>query len=50
MTSLMKNVKSKNPHYVRCLKPNASKQPYHIEPQVVQQQIRYLGYQFLFSI
>jgi len=43
MTSLMKNVKSKNPHYVRCLKPNASKQPYHVEPQVVQQQIRYLG-------
>lgn len=41
--ALMRSLRSKNPHFVRCIKPNAFKQPHHFDVQTIQQQIRHLG-------
>ncbi|KAJ3217621.1 Unconventional myosin-Ib [Dinochytrium kinnereticum] len=45
MSSLIELLMSKNPHYIRCLKPNASKKSGMFEPDLVLHQIRYLGLQ-----
>lgn len=43
MESLMKNLLSKNPHYVRCIKPNDSKSSSTFQTDLCQHQVRYLG-------
>uniref|UniRef100_A0A1B6DCA7 Myosin motor domain-containing protein n=4 Tax=Clastoptera arizonana TaxID=38151 RepID=A0A1B6DCA7_9HEMI len=40
---LVRNISSKQPHYVRCIKPNELKQPRIFEMALVQHQVRYLG-------
>ncbi|XP_054253121.1 unconventional myosin-Ia isoform X2 [Indicator indicator] len=40
---LMKNLYSKNPNYIRCIKPNESKAPMLFTPELVLAQVRYLG-------
>ncbi|KAI8837818.1 P-loop containing nucleoside triphosphate hydrolase protein [Chytridium lagenaria] len=45
MASLIELLMSKNPHYIRCIKPNASKTAGLFEPELVLHQIRYLGLQ-----
>ena len=44
INALMKSLRSKSPHFVRCIKPNAFKQPHHFDTAAVQLQARYLGY------
>jgi myosin-1 len=39
----MKNLMTKDPHYIRCIKPNVSKQKKVFEPELVLHQVRYLG-------
>ncbi|NWY07679.1 MYO1A protein, partial [Nothoprocta ornata] len=41
--ALMRNLYSKNPNYIRCIKPNESKAPMVLVPELVLAQIRYLG-------
>ncbi|XP_067131033.1 unconventional myosin-Ib isoform X1 [Centruroides vittatus] len=43
VSSLMKNLQSKQPNYVLCIKPNELKQPMIFEMALVQHQVRYLG-------
>jgi len=43
MESLMKNLLAKNPHYVRCIKPNENKQPNLFSRELSVHQVRYLG-------
>jgi myosin-1 len=43
MDSLMKNLLAKNPHYVRCIKPNDSKAASMFDQQLCVHQVRYLG-------
>lgn len=43
MDTLMKNLLTKNPHYVRCIKPNESKQANTFDAQLCLHQVRYLG-------
>ena len=43
VNALMKSLKSKSAHFVRCIKPNAIKQPHHFELNFVQHQAVYLG-------
>ncbi|NWH46455.1 MYO1A protein, partial [Fregata magnificens] len=40
---LMKNLYSKNPNYIRCIKPNETKTAMLFTPELVLAQIRYLG-------
>ncbi|XP_054257245.1 unconventional myosin-Ib-like, partial [Macrosteles quadrilineatus] len=40
---LVRNLTTKQPHYVRCIKPNELKQPRIFEMALVQHQVRYLG-------
>ncbi|XP_075231362.1 myosin 95E [Lycorma delicatula] len=40
---LVRNLSSKTPHYIRCIKPNELKQPRIFEMALVQHQVRYLG-------
>ncbi|XP_055552840.1 LOW QUALITY PROTEIN: unconventional myosin-Ia [Falco cherrug] len=40
---LMKNLYSKNPNYIRCIKPNETKAAMLFTPELVLAQIRYLG-------
>ncbi|XP_024083277.1 unconventional myosin-Ia isoform X2 [Cimex lectularius] len=40
---LVRNLVAKNPHYIRCIKPNELKQPRIFEMGLVQHQVRYLG-------
>ena len=40
----MKNLLSKNPHYVRCVKPNDSKAAGEFQDDLCRHQVRYLGY------
>ncbi|PSN37292.1 Unconventional myosin-Ib [Blattella germanica] len=41
--ALVRNLSCKQPHYVRCIKPNELKQPRIFEMALVQHQVRYLG-------
>ncbi|NWI99817.1 MYO1A protein, partial [Crypturellus undulatus] len=43
VATLMRNLYSKNPNYIRCIKPNESKAPMVLAPELVLAQIRYLG-------
>uniref|UniRef100_A0A8B9MQI1 Unconventional myosin-Ia n=1 Tax=Accipiter nisus TaxID=211598 RepID=A0A8B9MQI1_9AVES len=43
VTTLMKNLYSKNPNYIRCIKPNETKTAMLFTPELVLAQIRYLG-------
>ncbi|NWS64969.1 MYO1A protein, partial [Chunga burmeisteri] len=40
---LMKNLYSKNPNYIRCIKPNETKTAMLFTPELVLAQVRYLG-------
>ncbi|NXK43291.1 MYO1A protein, partial [Piprites chloris] len=40
---LMKNLYSKNPNYIRCIKPNDTKSAMVFTPELVRAQVRYLG-------
>lgn len=40
---LMKNMLAKNPHYIRCIKPNDAKRKSHFDDSLVLHQVRYLG-------
>ncbi|ETE60079.1 Myosin-Ia [Ophiophagus hannah] len=41
--TLMKNLYSKNPNYIRCIKPNDNKKPAVFTDGLVRAQVRYLG-------
>jgi len=43
MASLMKNVTSKTPHYIRCIKPNTTKSSSYFDESLCLAQCRYLG-------
>ncbi|XP_074785489.1 unconventional myosin-Ia isoform X2 [Athene noctua] len=43
VATLMKNLYSKNPNYIRCIKPNETKAAMRFTPELVLAQIRYLG-------
>nr|XP_008173777.1 unconventional myosin-Ia isoform X1 [Chrysemys picta bellii]XP_023967777.1 unconventional myosin-Ia isoform X1 [Chrysemys picta bellii] len=43
IATLMKNLYSKNPNYIRCIKPNNNKEPGVFTDGLVQMQVRYLG-------
>ncbi|NXK51941.1 MYO1A protein, partial [Chauna torquata] len=43
VATLMKNLYSKNPNYIRCIKPNETKMAMLFTPELVLAQIRYLG-------
>ncbi|XP_072214063.1 unconventional myosin-Ia isoform X1 [Excalfactoria chinensis] len=43
IATLMKNLYSKNPNYIRCIKPNDTKKAMLFTPDLVLAQVRYLG-------
>ncbi|NXS61799.1 MYO1A protein, partial [Brachypteracias leptosomus] len=43
VATLMKNLYSKNPNYIRCIKPNETKTATLFVPELVLAQVRYLG-------
>lgn len=43
MLALMKTIHSKEPHYVRCIKPNDAKSPVLFDKKLVEHQVAYLG-------
>jgi len=43
MNQLIKNLTSKNPHYIRCIKPNNDKTPGKFDDELCLHQCRYLG-------
>ncbi|GFN87932.1 unconventional myosin-ib [Plakobranchus ocellatus] len=43
VTELMKNLGSKNPNYIRCIKPNDFKKERDFDLEIVKHQVRYLG-------
>ncbi|NXL40079.1 MYO1A protein, partial [Glaucidium brasilianum] len=43
VATLMKNLYSKNPNYIRCIKPNETKAAMRFTPELVLAQVRYLG-------
>lgn len=43
MIELVKTLASKEPFYVRCIKPNENKSPTGIDDERVEHQVRYLG-------
>ncbi|XP_072847241.2 unconventional myosin-Ia isoform X1 [Pogona vitticeps] len=43
VVTLMKNLYSKNPNYIRCIKPNDTKEPAVFTDAIVRAQVRYLG-------
>ncbi|XP_059575215.1 unconventional myosin-Ia isoform X3 [Alligator mississippiensis] len=43
ISTLMKNLYSKNPNYIRCIKPNESQAPGLFTDELVRNQVRYLG-------
>eukprot|EP00041_Stephanoeca_diplocostata_P038229 m.1488088 g.1488088 ORF g.1488088 m.1488088 type:complete len:1281 (+) comp25186_c0_seq5:350-4192(+) len=43
IAALMENLSSKNPHYIRCIKPNSKKKAKVYESDLVLHQIKYLG-------
>lgn len=47
INALMKSLRSKNSHFVRCIRPNAFKQAHHFDLPMVQLQVRYLGCDYL---
>ncbi|XP_060683366.1 unconventional myosin-Ib isoform X1 [Hemiscyllium ocellatum] len=43
VATLMKNLQTKNPNYIRCIKPNDQKAPHIFAEALVRHQVRYLG-------
>jgi myosin-1 len=43
MLALMKTLQSKEPYYVRCIKPNDAKSPILFDQKLVEHQVNYLG-------
>ncbi|XP_078407985.1 unconventional myosin-Ib isoform X3 [Cetorhinus maximus] len=43
VATLMKNLQTKNPNYIRCIKPNDQKTPHVFTEALVCHQVRYLG-------
>ncbi|XP_067891759.1 unconventional myosin-Ib isoform X3 [Heterodontus francisci] len=43
VATLMKNLQTKNPNYIRCIKPNDQKAPHVFTEALVRHQVRYLG-------
>ena len=43
MGALMNSLRSKSPHFVRCIKPNELRQPRNFELPLVKHQIAYHG-------
>ncbi|TKR57736.1 hypothetical protein L596_030397 [Steinernema carpocapsae] len=43
MTDLVKQLASKEPHYIRCIKPNENKSSREFDQERVEHQVRYLG-------
>ncbi|XP_049597876.1 unconventional myosin-Ic isoform X2 [Syngnathus scovelli] len=43
LLKLLDNLMTKEPSYVRCIKPNDTKQPGHFDEVLVRHQVRYLG-------
>ena len=43
MNELVKNLATKDPHYVRCIKPNEIKSPQRFDMERVKHQVAYLG-------
>ncbi|XP_030643049.1 unconventional myosin-Ib isoform X2 [Chanos chanos] len=43
VSTLMKNLQTKNPNYIRCIKPNEKKAPHIFTDSLVCHQVRYLG-------
>ncbi|XP_057294164.1 unconventional myosin-Ia-like [Hydractinia symbiolongicarpus] len=43
VTALVKDLMSKRPHYIRCVKPNELKSSSHFNTKIVTHQVRYLG-------
>ncbi|KAK2150781.1 hypothetical protein LSH36_389g00009 [Paralvinella palmiformis] len=43
VTELMKNLQTKCPNYIRCIKPNENKIPSEFDTELVKHQVRYLG-------
>ncbi|KAJ3129889.1 Unconventional myosin-Ic [Nowakowskiella sp. JEL0407] len=43
MNALIENLMLKNPHYIRCIKPNSEKRSSHFDQSLVTHQCRYLG-------
>ncbi|KAJ6665212.1 hypothetical protein lerEdw1_004261, partial [Lerista edwardsae] len=43
VATLMKNLQTKNPNYIRCIKPNDKKAPHIFNEALVCHQVRYLG-------
>ena len=43
VSKLVKTLKAASPHYVRCIKPNASKTAINFDGELVQHQAKYLG-------
>ncbi|XP_028991727.1 unconventional myosin-Ib isoform X3 [Betta splendens] len=41
--TLMRNLQTKNPNYIRCIKPNDKKAPHIFTDSLVRHQVRYLG-------
>jgi myosin-1 len=47
MQTLMENLISKAPHYIRCIKPNEEKKSGLFDDKLCLHQVRYLGFHFL---
>lgn len=45
MNQLVQKLKTKNPHYIRCIKPNTKKAANDFKDEFVRHQVRYLGVQ-----
>eukprot|EP00794_Sanderia_malayensis_P003145 gene3145-3614_t len=43
VAELMRNLSSKQPHYIRCIKPNDTKSPIQFNEKIVRHESRYLG-------
>ena len=43
VAELMKNLQTKCPNYIRCIKPNEHKQAGVFDERLVRHQVRYLG-------
>lgn len=43
MIALVQNLMEKEPHYVRCIKPNGLKSPKKFDADLIEKQVRYLG-------
>ena len=50
MLALMKTIHLKEPHYVRCIKPNDAKSPVLFDQKLVEHQVNYLYLHLIFIL